>query len=195
MEDALRLAEEPEGGGPCLFLSMPSRYGSLRNCPESRRLCGGAVLPSTVGGLPSLLRDLACSITSIALCLLGLPGPRALSTASPEGWLFRGESLVSPRNAAISLVFSRLILRASRGTMDDEFDVDGRRAGTLLVRGGTLLVRGALARSMREGDTGVGRGCSYLRSIGTECASSSIAPLVLIGACGRGLSIDIALVL
>jgi hypothetical protein len=25
MEDALRLAEEPEGGGPCLFLSMPSR--------------------------------------------------------------------------------------------------------------------------------------------------------------------------
>jgi hypothetical protein len=157
------------------------------------------VLLSAVGGLPSLLptllRDLACSTTSIALRLFGFPGPRALSSGSPEGWLLKGGgSLVSLKNAAMSLVLSRLRLRASRGAMD-EFEVDGRRAGTLPVRGGTLLVRGALARSMRDGDTGVGRGCSYLRSIGTGCASNSTAPLVLIGALGRGLSTDRALIL
>jgi hypothetical protein len=65
----------------------------------------------------------------------------------------------------------------------------------VLGREGTVLDRGALARSTRLGETGVGRGCSYRRSIGTGCASNSTALLALIGALGRGLSIDIALVL
>lgn len=78
------------------------------------------------------------------------------------------------------------MLRESRGVMPEP-DVPGR--------GGTVLDLGALARSTRVGETGVGRGCSYLRSIGTGCASNSTAPLVLIGALGRGLSTDIALVL
>lgn len=62
-------------------------------------------------------------------------------------------------------------------------------------RGGTVLDRRALSRSMRSGETGVGRGSSYLRSIGTGCASNSTGPLVLMGALGRGLSTDIALLL
>lgn len=55
-----------------------------------------------------------------------------------------------------------------------ELDVEGR--------GGTVLDRG--------GDAGVARGCSYLLSIGTGCASSSTGPFVGSGACGKGLSAD-----
>ena len=78
----------------------------------------------------------------------------------------------------------RLMLRDSRGFMP-----------AVTGRGGTVLDRRARSRSTRSGDTGVGRGCSYLRSIGTGCSSSSTGPLVLMGALGRGLSTDIALLL
>ena len=72
-EDLRRVSLPPAGGGPCLFLSMPCLYGSLRvgSEPES------AVLLSEVCGRSSLLLLvlfllilLACSMTSIALCLL-----------------------------------------------------------------------------------------------------------------------------
>jgi hypothetical protein len=78
----------------------------------------------------------------------------------------------------------RFILRDSRGFIPA---VNGR--------GGTVLDRRDLSRSTRAGETGVGRGSSYLCSIGTGCASSSTGPLVLMGALGRGLSTDIALLL
>lgn len=185
MEDDLR--EEslpPAGGGPCLFLSMPFLYGSVRVGSEPEP---SAVLPSAVCGRSSLLlltllllMLLACSTTSIALCLFVL---RAfLASRSLEGWLCRGEGcLASCRNSTISLVSLRLMLRDSRGFIPA---VNGR--------GGIVL---DLSRSMRSGETGVGRGSSYLRSIGTGCASNSTGPLVLMGALGRGLSTDIALLL
>jgi hypothetical protein len=186
MEDDLR--EEslpPAGGGPCLFLSMPFLYGPVRVGSEP-----SAVLPSAVCGRSSLrlrilllLILLACSTTSIALCLFVL---RAfLASRSPEGLLCSGDGcLASCRNSTISLVSLRFILRDSRGFMPA---VNGR--------GGTVLDRRDLSRSMRSGETGVGRGSSYLRSIGTGCASNSTGPFVLIGALGRGLSTDIALLL
>lgn len=46
-------------------------------------------------------------------------------------------------------------------------------------------------RPFRSEDTGVSRGCSYLRSSGTGRASNSTAPPTTEGALGRGLSTDI----
>lgn len=148
------------------------------------------MLPSAVCGRSSLLLLalfllilLACSTTSIALCLLVLCA--VLASCPSEGWLCRGEGcLPSFRNSTISLVSLRFILRDSRGFIPA---VDGR--------GGTVLDRRDFSRSTRAGETGVGRGSSYLRSIGTGCASSSTGPFVLMGALGRGLSTDIALLL
>lgn len=75
IEDSLRPRPDPEGGGPYLFLSMPSRRGSTGAGSEPRRYRGRAVLLSDVCGrlgLPPLLSAFACSMTSIALCLLAL---------------------------------------------------------------------------------------------------------------------------
>jgi len=62
-----------------------------------------------------------------------------------------------------------------------ELDVEGR--------GGIVLERCVFAWSCCFGDAGVARGCSYLRSIGMGCASSSTGPCGS-GALGKGLSTD-----
>jgi len=142
-------------------------------------------VPSAVPGLlPSkALSAFACSTISIALCLLGLSAALGRFAALSGGLLLRGEgSLASCRNSTISWVLFRPRFRASRGSMPPELDVEGR--------GGTVLERFALSLSACVGDAGVGRGCSYLRSIGIGCASSSTGPSWGSGALGKGLSTD-----
>ena len=129
-EDSLREEPFPDGGGPCLFLDMPSLTG-MPICPasEPRRLPGKPEELSlrVAEKLPlSRLRALARSTTSIALCRLASIFAWSADPFSPP---LGEEDRISLKNSTISDVW-RLTGRGSRGVIED-LPVEGR-GGTVL---------------------------------------------------------------